>query len=70
MLGEIEKSKRDMSTLEDDILQLMERVDAAQRVWKERENAAKSVEGERQRQIAEWEGKQKQLEDLLAQLSG
>ena len=67
MLGEIEKSKRDMSTLEDDILQLMERVDAAQRVWKERENAAKSVEGERQRQIAEWEGKQKQLEDLLAQ---
>ncbi len=67
MLGEIEKAKQEQSVLEDEILQLMEKVDQAQRVWKERENTAKSTEGQRQAKIAEWETKGKNLEEQKAQ---
>ncbi len=67
MMGEIEKAKKDRSALEDEILQLMEKVDQAQQVWRERENAAKSVAGEREKQIADLEAKQKSLEEQIAQ---
>jgi predicted nucleic acid-binding Zn-ribbon protein len=67
MMGEIEKSKREQSILEDEILQLMEKVDQAQKVWRERENLAKSTEGERQKQISDLETKQKSLEEQKAQ---
>jgi uncharacterized protein len=67
MMGEIEKSKTEKSVLEDQILQLMDKVDEAQRKWKERENSAKSTEGQRQSQIGEWETKQKNLQEQIAQ---
>ncbi|OGR91715.1 MAG: hypothetical protein A2992_08415 [Elusimicrobia bacterium RIFCSPLOWO2_01_FULL_59_12] len=66
MLGEIEKAKQEKSTLEDEILQLMDKVDQSQRAWKERETAAKTTETERQRQIADWDSKQKNLEEQIA----
>src|SRR5206468_3127105 len=61
------KAKQEKSVLEDEILQLMDRVDQAQRVWKERENNAKSLEGERQQQITGWETKQKNLDEQIVQ---
>src|SRR5437868_3559691 len=44
MMGEIEKAKTEKSALEDEILQLMDKVDQAQRAWKDRETAAKTQE--------------------------
>ena len=67
MLGEIEKIKQEKSTLEDLILQLMDKVDQAQHSWKAREAAFKTAEGEGQRKIADWESKQKNLEEQIAQ---
>lgn len=67
MMGEIEKGKQERSVLEDEILQWMEKADQAQKVWKERETTAKSVEGQRQSRIGEWETQAKNLEALIAQ---
>ena len=67
MLGEIEKVKQEKSVLEDEILQLMDKIDQAQRTWKEREAAFKVSESDRLKQISDWEAKQKNLEDVLAQ---
>lgn len=67
MIGEIDKAKQDRSLLEDEILQLMDKVDQAQRTWRERETAAKSVEGERQKAISDLEAKQKSLEEQIVQ---
>jgi len=67
LLGEIDKAKKDKSALEDQILQVMEQIDQANRSWKEKESAAKSEEADFQRQISEWETKQKNLEEQLTQ---
>jgi predicted nucleic acid-binding Zn-ribbon protein len=66
MMGEIEKARSEKSALEDEILQLMDKVDQAQRVWKERETAAKAQEGQRQAEIAAWEAKQTETETRIA----
>jgi len=67
MMGEIEKGKQEKSVLEDEILQWMEKVDAAQRAWRDLEATAKSIEGQRKAKITEWETKQKNLETLIAE---
>ena len=67
MLGEIEKVKQEKSALEDQILQFMDKIDLAQKTWKERESATKASESDRQRQITDLETKQKNLEAQLAQ---
>jgi predicted nucleic acid-binding Zn-ribbon protein len=67
MLGEIEKSKKEQSVLEDEILQLMDKVDQAQKKWREREASAKSTEGQRLSQITDLEAKQKNLEEQKSQ---
>lgn len=67
LLGEIDKAKKDKSALEDQILQVMEQIDQANRSWKEKETAAKAEETDFQRQISDWETKQKNLEELAAQ---
>ncbi len=36
LLGEIEKAKQDRSALEDDVLRLMEQIDQANKIWKEK----------------------------------
>jgi predicted nucleic acid-binding Zn-ribbon protein len=67
MMGEIDKSKEGKSQLEDAILQLMDKVDQANRAWKERESAAKASEGGRLQQIQDLEAKQKSSEEQQAQ---
>ena len=66
LLGEIEKAKKEKSALEDQILQIMEQADQAARVWKEKEAASKAGEAAIQKQISDWETKQKELEQILA----
>jgi uncharacterized protein len=66
LMGEIEKAKQDKSVLEDQILQLMEQGDQAGRLWKEKEAATKVNEASLQKQISDWEAKQKELEQTLA----
>ncbi len=66
LLGEIEKAKQEKSTLEDQILQIMEQSDQASRVWKEKEATSKSDEAALQKQISDWEAKQKELEQTIA----
>ena len=67
LLGEIDKAKKEKSALEDQILQIMEQIDAASRTWKERESTAKNSEGDLLRQIGDWENKQKALEAEVAE---
>ncbi len=69
LMGEIDKAKRDKSTLEDQILQVMEQIDQAAKTWKEREAAAKGMEGEFQTQIADLENTQKMLEAQISDKS-
>jgi uncharacterized protein len=66
LMGEIEKAKREKSTLEDQILQVMEQIDAANKLWKEREAAAKGSEGDLLKQISNFESKQKVLQEQIA----
>jgi predicted nucleic acid-binding Zn-ribbon protein len=66
LLGEIEKAKQEKSRLEDQILQNMEQSDQAVRVWKEKETASKTDETTLQKQISDWEAKQKELEQTIA----
>lgn len=67
LLGEIDKAKKERSGLEDEILQLMEQIDGANKIWKEKEGSAKNVEAGLQKQIADWENKQKELDAQTAQ---
>jgi predicted nucleic acid-binding Zn-ribbon protein len=67
LLVEIDKAKQDKSVLEDGVLELMVQIDAANRVWKEREAAGKVEEGKLLGQVAALETKQKDLEQQLAQ---
>lgn len=66
LMGEIDKSKLEKSSLEDQILQLMEQMDQASRVWKEKEAHSKSDEGGLLQKISEWESRQKATEQILA----
>ncbi len=65
LLGEIEKAKQEKSALEDQILQLMEQMDQATRVWKEKEAGSKSHEAGLLKQISDLEMTQKDLEQTL-----
>lgn len=67
LLGEIEKAKQEKSLLEDAVLQLMDKIDQANRLWKQNEAGAKAAEGEKLRLISEWEAKQKNLKQDIAQ---
>lgn len=70
LLGEIEKAKKTQSALEDQILQVMEQIDQAQKAWKEKEASAKGVEADFQKQISDWESKKSALEqDITAKQS-
>ena len=66
LMGEIDKAKEEKSALEDQILQIMEQLDQATRVWKEKEAGSKSHEADVLKQISDWEAKQKELEQSLA----
>ncbi len=70
MLGEIEKAKQTKSALEDQILQVMEQIDQANRVWKEKEVVSKKTESDLQQQISSWENKQKELEQQITVKQG
>lgn len=67
LMGEIEKAKQEKSVLEDEVLVLMDKIDQASKVWKEKEASAKGVENGLQQQISEWESKQKALETAAEQ---
>jgi len=67
LLGEIEKAKQEKSVLEDEVLQLMEQIEQAHKVWKEKEASAKGIETGLQKQISNWEAKQKELEGQVGQ---
>jgi predicted nucleic acid-binding Zn-ribbon protein len=64
LVGEIDKAKADKSTFEDEVLVLMDQIDQANKVWKEKESTAKSIESGLQTQIGTWEAKQKEFDDL------
>lgn len=67
LLGEIEKAKKDKSGLEDQILQVMEQIDQANRTWKEKEVSAKGEEVTLQKQISDLEALKTKLEaDVVA----
>src|SRR5882672_3326964 len=66
LLGEIEKAKQEKSGLEDQILQIMDQSDQATRLWKEKEATSKADEAALQKQILDWEAKQKELEQTIA----
>jgi len=66
LLGEIEKAKKDKSVLEDQILQGLEDLDKAGRLWKEKELAHQGLEADLQKQISEWEARQRSLEQDVA----
>ena len=65
LLGEIEKAKQATSALEDQILQLMELIDQATRVWKEKESGSKNHESDLLKQISDLESKQTELAQTL-----
>jgi predicted nucleic acid-binding Zn-ribbon protein len=65
LLGEIEKAKQDKSTLEDQILQIMESMDQATKSWKEKEANSKNNEAGLLKQISDWEAKQVELQQTL-----
>ncbi len=67
LLGEIEKAKSEKSAAEDAILQLMEQIDQANKIWKEKETVSKGTESGYLAKISEWETKQKVVEADLAQ---
>lgn len=66
LLGEIQKAKDTQSALEDQILQLMEQIDQAMKVWKEKETISKGTEAGLLKQISDWEAKGKEIEQTLA----
>ncbi len=66
LLGEIEKAKKDKSLIEDKILENMEATDQATTLWKEKEAGSKEYEAGILKQIADWENKQKDLEQGIA----
>jgi hypothetical protein len=68
-MGEIEKAKQEKSVLEDEVLVLMDQIDQANKVWKEKESSAKSIESGLQTQIATWEAKQKEFDAQAEQKS-
>ena len=70
LLGEIEKAKLTKSGLEDQVLQLMDQIDQANKAWKEKENAFKADEVGLLRQIADLETRQKEVEQALASKKG
>jgi predicted nucleic acid-binding Zn-ribbon protein len=70
LLGEIEKAKQVQSELEDQILQLMEQIDQANKSWKEKESSFKNNEAGLLKQISDWEARQKELEETLAAKRG
>jgi len=66
LLGEIDKAKLEKSALEDQILQIMEQMDQASRIWKEKESGSKANEAGLQKQISDWEAKQQELQQVLS----
>lgn len=70
LLGEINKAKETQSVLEDQILQLMDQIDQAMKVWKEKEAISKGNEAGLQKQISDWEAKAKELEATLSSKQG
>ncbi len=66
LLGEIDKAKQETSALEDQILQIMEQMDQATRLWKEKEAGSKSHEAGLLKQISDWEAKQTELEQSIS----
>ncbi len=66
LLGEIEKAKQEKSGLEDQILQIMEQLDQAAKVWKDKEATSKTDEAALQKQISDWEAKQAEIEQTIA----
>ena len=66
LLGEIEKAKQEKSVLEDHILQLLDQIDQASRLGKEKEAVSKANEVALQKQISDCEDAQKALEQTLA----
>ncbi len=66
LLGEIDKAKQVKSSLEDQILQLMEQIDQATKVWKQKEADSQGHETTLQQQILEWEARGKELEKTIA----
>jgi uncharacterized protein len=67
LMGEIDKAKQEKSGLEDEVLVLMDQIDQAGKVWKEKEANAKSTESTLQAQITIWEDKQKEFDALAEQ---
>jgi len=66
LMGEIEKAKQGKSVLEDQILQIMEQIDLANKTWKEKEASHKGNEAGLLKQISDWEAKQKELEQAIS----
>jgi len=66
LMGEIDKAKLEKSKLEDQILQLMEQIDQANVIWKEKENISKGQEGDLLKQISDLEALKKSLEQQVA----
>jgi uncharacterized protein len=66
LLGEIDKAKKEMSGLEDQILQIMEQIDQANRVWKQKESGSKEQESGLLKEIADLEARQQELQQTLA----
>src|SRR5882724_1227838 len=66
LLGEIDKAKEGKSALEDQILQVMEQIDQANKSWKEKEAGYKGNEAGLMRQISDLEAKQKELSEQIA----
>lgn len=67
LMGEIEKAKQEKSVLEDEVLVLMDNIEQANKLWKEKEASAKGIENGLQAQISEWETKQKGIETAADQ---
>ncbi len=67
LTGEIDKAKAERSKLEDAILQLMDQIDQANKIWKDKESVSKGEENDLLKQISDWEAKQKALEQQTAE---
>lgn len=67
LLGEIEKAKQEKSALEDEILKIMDQIDQANKVWKEKESSAKGVEAGLLKQISDVEARQQELQAQITQ---
>lgn len=66
LLGEMDKAKEEKSSLEDQILLILEQTDQAMKVWKDREATHKAGEDARLKEISDWETKQKDVEREIA----